>query len=439
MNLHGALMLPGAAHFEPACRIWNAMIDRRPVAIAACANRADVVTAVRFAAEAGLKATVRGGGHSVGGLAIQEDALLIDLGGMRSVEVDARHRRATVAGGALWRDFDAVAGAFGLATTGGMISTTGVGGLTLGGGIGWLMRKYGLASDNLVGAEVVLASGETVRPSNDRHADLFRVLRGSGARLGVVTQFDFKLHPVSTVLAGGLWCNADRAADVLRTFRDFAARIPDELTMVASATVAPPAPFVPPALHGQPVVIIACCWCGEPQAGERVLAPLRAQLRPEIDHLALLPYPVWQSSLDLTAPHGMRNYWRSSCLPILDDATIDWIAAHSLELPTPQSMIHVHHLEGAVKRNSAGDAADDLRQCAFIVNVLATWPSPQFDATAIAWVRKCSEGIALGHPRRAYVNFSGADADHADVSFEPQVLARLRDAKRQYDSDAIFI
>ncbi len=284
MNLQGTLMLPGAPHFETARRIWNAMIDRRPAAIAVCASRADVVTAIRFAAEAGLKVTVRGGGHSVGGLAIQDDTLLIDLGGMRAVDVDARHRRATVAGGALWRDFDAVAGAFGLATTGGMISTTGVGGLTLGGGIGWLMRKYGLASDNLLGAEVVLASGETVRPSNDRHADLFRVLRGGGVRLGVVTQFDFKLHPVSTVLAGGLWCKAERAADVLRTFREFSAQIPDELTMVAIATVAPPAPFVPPALHGKPVIIIACCWCGEQQAGERVLAPLRAQLRAEVDH-----------------------------------------------------------------------------------------------------------------------------------------------------------
>ena len=189
--------------------------------------------------------TVRGGGHNVGGLAIQDDTLLIDLGGMRTVDVDARHRRATVAGGALWRDFDAVAGAFGLATTGGMMSTTGVGGLTLGGGIGWLVRKYGLASDNLIGAEVVLANGESVRVDEERHADLFRALRGGGAGLGVVTQFDFKLHPVSTVLAGGLWCKAERAADVLRIFRDFSAQIPDELTMVAAATVAPPAPFVP--------------------------------------------------------------------------------------------------------------------------------------------------------------------------------------------------
>ena len=439
MKLQGALMLPGAPHFEIARRIWNGMIDRRPAAIAACANRADVVAAIRFAAESGLKVTVRGGGHNVGGLAIQDDTLLIDLGGMRTVDVDARHRRAAVAGGALWRDFDAVAGAFGLATTGGMISTTGVGGLTLGGGIGWLVRKYGLASDNLLGAEIVLASGESVRVGEARHVDLFRALRGGGTRLGVVTQFDFNLHPVSTVLAGGLWCKAERAAEVLRIFRDFAAHVPDELTMVASAAVAPPAPFVPSALHGKPVVVIACCWCGEKQAGERVLAPLRARLRADVDLISMLPYPVWQASADMTAPHGLRNYWRSTCLPVLDDAAIDWIAVHCLELPTPMSMIHVHHLEGAVKRKPAGDAADDLRKHAFVVNVLATWPSPQLDAEAIAWARRCSEGIALGQPRRAYVNFSGADADHADVSFDSDVLARLSDAKRQYDPEAMFV
>ena len=415
------------------------MIDRRPAAIVACANRDDVVAAVRFAAKTSLKATVRAGGHNVGGLAIQDDTLLIDLGGMRAVDVDARHRRAAAGGGSLWRDFDAVTGAFGLATTGGMISTTGVGGLTLGGGIGWLVRKYGLASDNLVGAEIVLATGESVRVGEERNSDLFRALRGGGARLGVVTQFEFKLHPVSTVLAGGLWCKAERAEEVLRTFRDFAAQAPDELTMVAVASVAPPAPFVPEALRGRPVVVIACCWCGETEAGQRVLAPLRARLRAEIDVISMMPYPAWQASADMTAPHGLRNYWRSACVPALDDAAIDCIAVQCLKLPTPMSMIHVHHLEGAVKGKPPGDAADDLRKHAFVVNVLATWPTPQLDAEAIAWVRGCSEGITLGKPRHPYVNFSGFDAAHTETSFASDVLGRLSDAKRKYDPEAMFV
>jgi FAD/FMN-containing dehydrogenase len=297
-------------------------------------------------AEAGLKVTVRGGGHSVGGLAVQDDTLLLDLGGLRAVEVDARHRRAMVAGGASWRDFDAVCRRVRPGHHGRNDLDHGHRRFDARGGIGWLVRKYGLASDNLLGAEVVLASGESVRASDDRHADLFRALRGGGARLGVVTQFDFKLHPVSTVLAGGLWCKAERAADVLRIFREFSAHMPDELTMVASATVAPPAPFVPPALHGKPVVVIACCWCGDAaDRGARAgAAACTTSGGSGSDCLAAISR--WQASVDATAPPGMRNYWRSTCLPALDDAAIDWIAAHCLELPTPLSMIHVHHLEG---------------------------------------------------------------------------------------------
>ena len=438
MNLQGTLMLPGAPHYERSRRVWNGMIDRRPAAIAVCANRADVAATLRFAAEAGLNVTVRGGGHSVGGLPIQENTLLIDLAGMRAVDIDARHGRASVAGGALWRDFDAVAGAFGLATTGGLISSTGVGGLTLGGGIGWLVRKYGLASDNLLAAEVVLANGEVVRASDDRHTDLFRALRGGGFRLGVVTQFDFKLHPVSTVLAGGLWCKAERAAEVLRAFRALSQTAPDELTMVAIATVAPPAPFVPPSLHGKPVVVIACCWCGDVESGERTLAPLRAELRSELDQIAPQSYTTWQMSHDPTAPHGLRNYWRSTCLRQLDDAAIDWIAVHCLKLPTPMSMIHVHHLAGAVTRGSDDDAAGELRRNPYVVNVIATWPSPQDDSAAIEWVRRCGDGFAGQHPRRAYINFSGADPTDADLAFDERVLAHLRRVKREYDPAALF-
>jgi FAD/FMN-containing dehydrogenase len=440
MSMQGMLLLPGAPHYETARHVWNATIDRRPAAIAACASKADVEAAVRFAAESGIKVTVRGGGHSVGGLAVQEDTLLIDLGGLRHVEVDARHRRAAVGGGALWRDFDATAGAFGLATTGGMVSTTGIGGLTLGGGIGWLVRKYGLASDNLLAAEVVLANGECVRASDDQYADLFFALRGGGARLGVVTEFAFKLHPVSTVLAGGLWCKAERAREVLGAFREFATHAPDELTMMASATVAPPDPLVPPGLRGKPVIVIVCCWCGEPQAGAKALEPLRALLRAEVDLIATLPYPVWQGSMDATAPYGMRNYWRSTCLPALDDTAVDWIAARCLDLPSPLSTMTIHHLQGSVSQ-LGGDAADDLRPYPFVVNVRATWPSAQHDAATIEWVRRCSEGLAPGYPRRAYVNFSDSDAsgDAAELAFAPDVLARLRRTKRLYDPEAMFV
>jgi FAD/FMN-containing dehydrogenase len=437
MSMQGTLMLPGAPHYETARRSWNARIDRRPAAIAACASKSDVEAAIRFAAETGIKVTVRGGGHGIGGVVFQEDTLLVDLGGMRTVDVDACHRRALVAGGALWRDLDAVAGAFGLATTGGMISTTGIGGLTLGGGIGWLARKYGLASDNLLGVEIVLANGECVRVTDDSYADLFGVLRGGGTRLGVVTEFAFKLHPLSTVLAGSLWCNGERAAEVLRIFREFSTCIPDELTMLATATLAPMADFIPSTLHGKPMVVIGCCWCGEQRTGESVLEPLRARLRAEVDLITVLPYPSWQSSLDATAPFGMRNYWQSACLPALDDATIDRIAAHSLELPSSLSRIHVHHLQGSVSP-LRGDAADDVRPHPFIVKVVSTWSASRNDAATIDWARRCCEEIRAGNPRRGYVNFSGAD-DECEFELAPEILARLREAKRRYDPEAMFV
>jgi FAD/FMN-containing dehydrogenase len=312
--------------------------------------------------------------------------------------------------------------------------------LTLGGGIGWLVRKYGLACDNLLAAEVELANGESVRVSDDQYADLFFALRGGGARLGVVTEFAFRLHPVSTVLAGGLWCKAERAREVLRAFREFATQVPDELTMMASATIAPTDPLVPPELHGKPAIVIVCCWCGEQHAGAKALEPLRVLLRAEADLIAALPYPIWQGSMDATAPYGMRNYWRSTCLPALDDSAIDWIAARCLDLPSALSTMTVHHLQGSVSQ-PGGDAADDLRPYPFVVNVRATWPSAQHDAATIEWVRRCSAGLAPGYPRRAYVNFSDGNTggEDAELSFAPEALARLRRTKRLYDPDSMFI
>lgn len=438
-NLQGALLLPDSHHYDTARRVWNGMIDRRPAAIAVCTRSEDVVAAVRFAAAEGLKVTVRGGGHGVGGQAVQDQTLLVDLAGLRGVTVDARRQLAAVGGGALWQDLDTVAGAFGLATTGGMVSSTGVGGLTLGGGIGWLARKHGLASDNVGSAEVVLANGDIIRANDAHHADLFRALRGGGGRLGIVTEFEFRLHPLSNVLAGGLWCRAERAAEVLRAFRTFAAQAPDELTMVASALIAPPAPFVPPALRGVAVMVIGCCWCGDLRRGEQVLASFRAEVHADADLIGVLPYPLFQSSLDATAPHGVRNYWRSLCLKQLDDAAIDWLAESCMELPTPMSMIHIHQLGGAITRGNPQDAAGDLREYAFVMNVVATWPSASQDGAVIEWVRRRGNGPGELRPGRAYVNFSGSDATQPEVAFDPRWLARTQAAKKNYDPERLFV
>lgn len=438
-DLDGSLMLPGAPHYDNARRVWNGMITRQPAAIAVCANGRDVATAIQFATVSGLKVSVRGGGHHVGGRSVQDKALMVDLSGMRSVAIDPRHHLAAVKGGATWRNFDVIAGAFGMATTGGMVSSTGVAGLTLGGGIGWLARKFGLASDNLLAAEVVLASGELVQTSENKHPDLFHLLRGAGAGLGVVTQFDFRIHSISTVLCGGLWCRSQRAAQVLRAFRAFALHAPDELTMVASAITAPPAPFVPPALHGQPMIVIGVCWCGEVAAGERVLAPLRTELRAEADLVSPMAYPDFQASLDPTAPYGLRNYWRSTCLDSLEDAAIDWLAAQCLELPSPESMIHVHQLKGAIARGSAADASAPLRQYDFVVNAVGTWASAAQDEAVIHWARRCGAGVAGGQTRRAYANFAGEDAAQPEQSYSAEILQQVNEFKRRHDPDGLFV
>jgi len=320
-----------------------------------------------------------------------------------------------------------------------MVSSTGVGGLTLGGGIGWLMRKHGLASDNLVTADIVLPSGETVLANASKSPELFELLRGAGAGLGVVTRFEFRLHPVARVLGGGLWCGAERAADVLRAFRSFADTAPDELTMVASGVVAPPAPFIPAAWHGRTMLVIGCCWCGDLKAGIAALAPLRAAILPDVDLVAPMLYPAFQSSLDPTAPDGLRNYWRSSMLPELAEGMIDSFAKQLLQLPTPLSMLHLHQLQGAVGRSGdEANATQSLRASAFVLNVVATWEAPQHDAPLIDWARRCSEEIS-GTLRAPYVNFAGADESSPRDPLPPAIRRRVQAFKRRHDPQELFV
>ncbi|MEP7245636.1 MAG: FAD-binding oxidoreductase [Gammaproteobacteria bacterium] len=369
-SVQGQLLLPTSPAYDSARRIWNGAIDRRPAAILVCSRVSDITEGVRFAAASGLKVCVRGGGHNVAGRSVQNEALLIDLSAMRDVQVDARARQVDAAGGATLYELDRATGLFGLATTGGMVSHTGIGGLTLGGGIGWLMRRYGLTVDNLVSAQVVLANGQLVEASPTSNADLFWALRGGGGHLGVVTRFTYRLYPVSTVLAGPLWYRAERAPQVLRAVRELHQTAPDELTTVVTAAVAPPNPALPPQLRGKPVLLVTTCWCGDLQMGEKTLAPLRSSQPADVDMIGPVPYPALQSSLDPTAPRGMQNWWESRYLKGLDDAALDWFAAQSLALPTPASMIHMHQLGGAVSRGEHTDAAVDLRRNAYVINAI---------------------------------------------------------------------
>jgi FAD/FMN-containing dehydrogenase len=437
-RLRGRTILPGDAEYDGARRVWNGAIDRRPSCIIRCADAEDVSHAVRIAADHALALTVRGGGHNVAGRSIADGRLLLDLSGLRRVTVNRHTRIATVQGGATWRDVDAAAAAEGLATTGGLISSTGVGGFTLGGGAGWLMRKHGLACDNVRSFDVVLADGRFVRASAGEHADLFWGLRGGGGSIGVVTSFEFQLHPLREVLAGLVVHSTEHAEPALRFFREFASHAADEFCGIAVIAHAPPLPFIDPEWHGRPVIMFAMCWSGDIETGERVLAPLRGWGSPLVDHVGTMPYVEWQRIQDPLAPRGHYYYWKTANFAALSDATVSELAAAADSLPTMRSEIHVQHMGGAVARIPAGDAAFAHRDARFFVNYIGLTDT----AGAIGSLRTAIRQLHAKASRDALpgimTNFS--DQDDADPvrQLGAQNAARLSSLRRTYDSAAFL-
>ncbi len=354
-GFRGRLISAHDADYDTARAVWNGAVDRRPRLIARCIGAADVVAAVRFARDHDLEIAIRGGGHNVAGTAVCDDGIVIDLSAMRAVRVDPAGRRAWVQGGALWGDVDRETQAHGLATTGGIVSHTGVAGLTLGGGVGWLMRKHGLTVDNILAADVVTADGEVLRASDDEHPDLFWALRGGGGNFGVVTAFEFRLHPVGpTVLAGPILWDASDAGEVLRFYRDFIRQAPDELGTVVRFGTAPPLPVIPEELHWRPVVIVGTCYAGPIAEAEQRLRPLCGCRTPLLDLVGPKPYAGFQGALDSTVVHGWNYYWKSTHLPELRDELIDVLAEHAFSGSSPRSYAAMFHLQGAVSRVVAG-------------------------------------------------------------------------------------
>ena len=347
--MRGELLLPTSPGYDTARRIWNGAVDRRPACIARCTGVADVVAAVRFARERDLEIAVRGGGHNVAGTAVCDEGVVIDLSAMRAVWVDPAGRTAWVQGGALWGDVDHETQAHGLATTGGIIGHTGVAGLTLGGGIGFLMRKHGLAVDNMLAAEIVTADGSINWASADEHPDLFWALRGGGGNFGIVTAFRFALHPVGpTVMAGPVFWAADDTTDVLRFYRDFAAEAPDELGTVVRLGTVPPLPVIPEELHWRPAIAVICCYVGAVEDGERAVRDLRRFGTPLVDLLAPSPYAAFQCAVDDTVLHGWHYYWKATNLAGLTDDTIAVIADHAYAASSPRSYAAMFHMGGAI-------------------------------------------------------------------------------------------
>jgi FAD/FMN-containing dehydrogenase len=381
---------------------------------------------------------VRGGGHSVAGLSTCDRGVVIDLSGMRNVDVDIDRRMATVEPGATWADFDAATAAHGLATTGGLISTTGVAGLTLGGGIGWLQRKHGLSCGNMVGADVVTADGDVVAVSASERPELLWGLRGGGGNFGIVSRFEFTLHSVSTILGGLMLFPFERGREVLAVFRGWAADAPDEASMLVSIMTAPPEPFVPPELVGQQAVAILGCWSGDLDAGTRAVEPLRA-LRPSADVFGPMPYTALQSMLDGGAPKGLRNYFRGGFVDDLDDRVIDIALSEGARMPSPMSQIHHHQMGGAVGRVLPGATAFNGRHAGYTYHVISTWNDAAEDDRHVDANREVVAALSPLSIGGEYVNFVGdADANEVRSLYGDQLYDRLARLKREYDPSNLF-
>jgi FAD/FMN-containing dehydrogenase len=442
-GFRGVLVTPDRPEYDVARAVWNGKVDRRPRLIARCTGTADVAAAVRFARERDLEIAVRGGGHNVAGTAVCEDGIVVDLSPMRAVSVDVAARTALVQGGALWGDVDHETQAYGLATPGGIVSHTGVGGVSLGGGIGWLMRKHGLTVDNLVEAEVVTATGDIVRVSATSHPDLFWALRGGGGNFGVVTTFRFALQPVGpTVLAGPVFWAAEDTTDVLRFYRDFVADAPDELGTVIRLGTLPPLPAVDDGLHFRPAIAVACCYAGPVDAGERAVRALRRFGTPLVDLVGPTSYVDHQSSIDDSVPHGWHYYWKATHLAGLSDEVIDVVSEHAYRASSPRSYAAVFHLGGAVARVPQAATAYPGRDVDHAIVIDAAWLPAHDDlvsAAEIGWARAFLDAL---EPHRAgvYVNFLDSDDDASRVreAYGEAHYRRLAAVKAEYDPENVF-
>jgi FAD/FMN-containing dehydrogenase len=442
-GFRGDLIGPDHDGYDDARAVWNGTVDRRPRLIARCRVPADVAAAVRLARIHDLEIAVRGGGHNVAGTAVCDDGIVIDLSAMRAVTVDPAARTARVQGGSLWGDVDHATQRHGLATTGGIVSHTGVGGVSLGGGIGWLMRKHGLVVDNLVEVEVVTADGDVIRASTDDHPDLFWALRGGGGNFGVVTSFLFRLHPVGpTVLAGPVFWAAEDTADILRFYREFVTEAPDELGTIVRLGTIPPLPAVRDELHFRPAIAVASCYAGPVEDGERAVRLLREFGSPLVDLVGSTRYVDHQRSIDDTVPHGWHYYWKGTSLTRLTDEVVDVIAEHAYDATSPRSYAAIFHLGGAVARVPRDASAYPGRDVAHNMVIDAAWLPEQADIVGgaeTAWAR-AFVGALQPHRAGVYVNFLDNDDDPSRVreAYGAATYSRLAAVKARYDPENVF-
>jgi len=437
--VRGNVVTSADAGYVEASHAWNGAYDgRRPALIVQCTGAADVIAAVGFARGNHLDIAVRGGGHSVAGLSTVDGGIVIDLGPMSDVTVDAKAKRASVGGGAVWADVDHETQAHGLATTGGLVSTTGVAGFTLGGGIGWTMRKFGLACDNLAGADVVTADGRLVHCSETENPELLWGLRGGGGNFGIVTRFELDLHPLGPMIyAGPVFYPADAARDLLVAFREWAAEAPDEVTGVVNLTSAPPLPVIPEEWHGKKVVAFIAASTGPVDDGAGLVRRVRDVADPIADLLGPMPYGVLQSLLDPLWPKGIHAYFKAANVSGLDDGLVDRLCAVHLEAPGPQCEIHVHQMGGAVGRVADDATAFPERSMPYVVNSVTGYQDPAAGDAHRDWSRAVADAAGDAATGRAYVNFLGEKED-ARSAYGEDKYARLAALKDAYDPTNVF-
>ncbi len=428
----GVLLRSQDPGYEEARRIHNGLIDKRPALIARCLGTADIVEALGFARQSGLEISVRGGGHNVAGRAVTDGGAMIDLSLMKGIHVDPKTRTVRAQGGVTWREFNRETAVHGLATTGGVISTTGIAGLTLGGGLGWLMGKYGLAVDNLLSVELVTAAGEVLTARGDEHPDLFWALRGGGGNFGVAASFEYRLHPLREVYAGLVAHPFPAAKEALRFYREFTKSVPDDLSVFPGLVHAPDG-------SGVPLVAFIICHTGSPERAEADLRPMLKFGSPAMVQVGPMPYPAVNMMLDAAFPRGALNYWKSSFIRALDDVAIDTMVDRFGACPSPMSGIVLEHFHGAVTRIGVSDTAVPYREPGFNCLLASLWMDPATTRANIAWTRATYDVMAPHFAQRRYVSYLGDDeaGDAVRAAYGPN-FSRLAEVKRKYDPDNLF-
>ncbi len=437
-QVRGDVIAPDDGAYEEARKVYNAMIDKRPAVVVRPVNAGDVIAAVNFARESGIDLAIRGGSHGVPGFGTCDGGVVVDLSRMKGVRVDPARRTARAEGGATWGDLNAATHAFGLATTGGILSTTGVGGLTLGGGIGYLARGLGLSCDNLISADVVTADGKLLVSTENVNADLFWALRGGGGNFGVVTSFEFKLEPIKDIYGGPMFFELENAGDVIRFYRDFIVDAPEEFGGFPAFQIAPPLPFIPEKRHGETFLAFVACWAGPLAEGEKVLKPLHEVAPVVAEHVGPMPYPALNAAFDALAPPGLQHYWKANFVKELTDDAIEAHLAHGPKVPVVNSTVHIYSINGACHRVAPDATAFAYRDATFATVIAGMWPDPAANEANIKWVRDYYDATAPLSEEGGYINFMAEDDQSRIKANYKGNYDRLVDVKRKYDPDNLF-